>query len=833
MKSKFLLVTALSCSLLFACAPKTEQGESSKEAPAAENMDIHAKAAQILARMTLEEKIGQIIQADISAVSPEEVREYNLGSVLNGGNSAPGGGKVAPAEDWIALADAFWDNSTDTSDGGVGVPLLWGTDAVHGHNNLQAATMFPHNSALGATHNADLMRDIGDVTAREIRATGLDWTFAPTLAVALDDRWGRAYESYSENPELVAEYAGAIVEGLQGKPGDPDYLIGDNVMATAKHFVGDGGTQFGIDKGDTIGDVREIINIHGAGYGPAIEADVQSVMSSFSSINGEKMHGSKTMLTDILRGEMGFEGFVVGDWNGHGEVPGCTNTDCPQALSAGIDMYMAPDSWKGLYDSLLAHAKAGDLDMDRLDEAVTRILVAKYRSGLFDAGRPSSRPTSDPSILGAPEHRAIARQAVQESLVLLKNEGGVLPINPNQNILITGSGADSMQQQTGGWTLNWQGTGNANDEFLSGETILSGIQAGMSGGEGSVTFSEDGSFEETPDVAVIVYGEQPYAEYRGDRSDVVFEFAGGKNHQLIQSFKDQGIPVVSVFLTGRPMWVNPLLNASDAFVVAWLPGTEGGGVGDVLVAGNDGAPRHDFNGRLSFSWPSDGTGNPINSADDPGVLFPYGHGLSYGETGNLGTLSEDPGIPDIAASFDGKIISRGDASNAFTLVLGDSSNLNTPVQDLTGSSLGGGISTRGTDYQAQEDSRVYSWSGNGRARFAIKSLRPVDLTVFGDPAKTSLSLTWRIDTPPSESLLLGMGCGDGCLGQVDIENLTKSLPEDEWTTTDISLSCLVDAGLDPTNIDTALMLTGPSKAEITVHAAELKLSDQPSGQCPG
>ena len=422
---------------------------------------------------------------------------------------------------------------------------------------------------------------------------------------------------------------------------------------------------------------------------------------------------------------------------------------------------------------------------------------------------------------------------MRESLVLLKNEGGILPINPDQNILITGSGADSMQQQTGGWTLNWQGTGNANDEFLTGETILSGIQAGMSGGGGSVTLSADGSFENRPDVAVVVYGEQPYAEYRGDRSDLVFEFADGENHQLIQSFKDQDIPVVSVFLTGRPMWVNPLLNASDAFVVAWLPGTEGGGVGDVLVAGADGNPRHDFKGRLSFTWPSDGTGNPIDSADDPGVLFPYGHGLTYADAGDLDLLSEDPGIPDIATSFDGKIITRGDAANAFSLVLGDSSNLNTPVQDLVGSSLGGGIATRGTDYKAQEDSRVYTWSGNGRARVAIKSLRPVDLTVFGDPDKTTLSLTWRIDTPPSDALLLGMGCGDGCLGQIDIENLTQSLPEDEWATTDIPVSCLVDAGLDPTNVDTALMLTGPSEAEITVHAAELKLSEHASGQCPG
>ena len=297
--------------------------------------------------MTLEEKVGQVIQGDISTVTPEDAKNYNLGSVLNGGNSAPGGGKTASWQQWVEAADAYWRASTDKSDGGLGIPLLWGTDAVHGHNNLQMAVIFPHNSALGATRDEDLLRRIGKVTAHEVKATALDWVFAPTLAVARDDRWGRAYESYSEDQNLVSDLGAAILQGLQGNPDEGTFLGQKRVVATAKHFVGDGGTQYGIDKGDTIGRLGDIKKIHAHPYRAAIENQVQTVMASFSSVNGEKMHGSKSLLTRVLRREMGFNGFVIGDWNGHAEIPGCTATDCPDALLAGVDMYMAPDSWKG------------------------------------------------------------------------------------------------------------------------------------------------------------------------------------------------------------------------------------------------------------------------------------------------------------------------------------------------------------------------------------------------------------------------------------------------------------------------------------------------------
>ena len=812
------LLTSSALALFVALAGCQETSRSNPET------SIDARAETILAAMTLEEKIGQIIQADIAAVTPAEVKEYNLGSVLNGGNSAPGGGKVAPPEDWIALADEFWTASTDTSDGGVGIPAIWGTDAVHGHNNLQSATIFPHNIGLGAANDVVLMKEIGRITAKEIRATGIDWTFAPTLAVARDDRWGRAYESYSENPQIVANYAKAMVEGLQGEKNDASFLVGDHVMATAKHFVGDGGTQNGIDKGDTLGSEADLIKLHGAGYPPAIEAGVQSVMASFSSINGEKMHGSKHLLTDVLRGDMGFEGFVVGDWNGHAEVPGCTATDCPQALEAGIDMYMAPDSWRGLYNSLLEQAESGEIEIDTLDRAILRILRVKIRSGLFEAGKPSSRKASNPNVLGQSDHSNIAQEAVRKSLVLLKNNDSILPLNPSQNILVTGSGADSMQQQTGGWTLNWQGDGNANDIFHTGETIYDGLKAAME--SGNTTLSVNGSYKKKPDVAVVVFGEQPYAEYRGDKSDVIFEFSDGENLKLLRKLKAAGIPVVSIFLSGRPMWMNEHINASDAFVAAWLPGTEGEGVADVLVTDTNGNFRHDFTGRLSFSWPSNGTGEPINDSSDPNVQWPLGYGLSYASKENMLALHEKPGLKSAADSFTGEIIKRGDAAKPFSFYLGDSSNLKTPASELVSHSLGGIVSTRGVDYKAQEDAREITWNGKGLGSASIQTRRPIDLAALGKVENLAVSITWRIDERPSGPFTVSMGCGEGCSGTYDLNNKINSIEEGSWTTTSIPLACFIDAGLKPTSINTTLKFDSPAKGKITLHGSKITKSDQ-------
>ncbi len=781
------------------------------------------RALQLLERMTLEEKVGQIIQADIASVTPEDVTKYNLGSVLNGGNSAPGGGKTALPEEWIALADEYWNASNDTSDGGVGIPLLWGTDAVHGHNNLQSATIFPHNIGLGAANDAEMIGRIAQVTAREIRATGLDWTFAPTLAVARDDRWGRTYESYSENPEIVASYSAAMVIGLQGDPKEDGFLLGNSVIATAKHFIGDGGTQLGIDKGDAQGELTELLALHGAGYGPAIDADVQVVMASFSSINGRKMHGYRELLDDHLRDEMGFDGFVIGDWNGHAEIPGCTATDCVAALDAGLDMYMAPDSWRGLYDALLASAQSGELDLKRLDEAVLRILKVKIRAGLLDAVKPSERATSAPEVLGSDKHRAIAREAVRKSLVLLKNNGSVLPLQPGQNIVVAGSGADSIQQQTGGWTLNWQGTGNANDEFLAAQSIFAGLNEAVEAIGGSATLVTGAGPSVQADVAVVVFGEEPYAEYRGDRSDLVYETTDGADLALLQSYKARGIPVVAVFLSGRPLWINPHINASDAFVAAWLPGTEGGGVADVLVGDAQGNARHHFTGKLSFTWPAKGDGRPINGTEAQDVLFALGYGLEYGVDAPVDELSEDPGI-DLTSTFDGTVFARGDAVSGFGVFLGDSSNANIPMTTLSGQSLSGSISAKGVDYLAQEDARQITWDGNGQGRYSLRANRTLDISSSSLSGPLDLVIEWSVGNAPSGSLDLIAGCGEGCAGTLNISRFAQQAADSGWITTRVPLACFEQAGLDKTRIKTPFALRSSSATQISIHSIGFETS---------
>src|SRR5690606_25624631 len=542
--------------------------------PAPLDSEVEAFVADLLARMTLEEKVGQVIQAELRSVTPEDVRRYHLGSVLNGGGSTPNNDKHATLEDWVEFADAFYDASMDTSDGKLAIPILWGSDAVHGHSNVYGATIFPHNIGLGAANDPELLREIGAATAIEMLTTGLDWTFAPTLAVVRDDRWGRTYEGYSEDPRIVAAYAKAIIEGLQGVPGTPGHLGDDKIMATAKHYLGDGGTDGGRDQGDNIDPEEHLVRIHNAGYPPAIEAGVRSVMASFSSWQGEKVHGSEYLLTTALKERMGFNGFVVGDWNAHGQVESCSNENCAPAFNAGMDMFMVPEDFRALYDNLLAQVQEGTVSEARLDDAVTRILRVKKEAGLFEAGRPSGRPhAAKQDELGSAAHRALARRAVRQARVLLKNNGSVLPLAPASRVLVAGDGADNIGKQTGGWTLTWQGTGNTNEDFPGATSVYAGIREAVEAAGGTAELDVEGDYEERPDVAIVVFGEDPYAEFQGDAPHLQYESDIGPDLELLRSFKADGIPVVSVFLSGRPMWINPHLNASDAFVAAWLPGS--------------------------------------------------------------------------------------------------------------------------------------------------------------------------------------------------------------------------------------------------------------------
>jgi beta-glucosidase len=601
-----------------------------------------ARAADLLSKMTVQEKVGQIIQADIGSVTPAEVRAYHLGSILDGGSSGPYGNDRAPVADWLKAADEFYHAAMDVPAGHVAIPLLWGTDSVHGNSNLIGATIFPHNIGLGAANDPALMRQIGEITAIETRVAGQDWTFAPTIAVARDDRWGRTYESYSEDPAIVRAYAAAMIQGIQGVPGAPDFLRGPHMLATAKHFIGDGGTFGGKDQGDTQISEQELRDIHSPGYQAAIEAGAQTIMISFSSWNGEKMSANRALIEDVLRGRFGFNGFTVSDWNAHTQVPGCTASSCPPAFLAGIDMFMAPDTWKGLYTNTLMQVQSGTIPMARLDEAVTRILRVKLRAGLFEEGPPSQRPYGGKwDELGSPEHRMVARQAVRESLVLLKNERGLLPLKPSMNVLIAGDGADDMSKQTGGWTISWQGDGNVRADFPNAQTVYDGIAQQVRAAGGRATLSADGSFTDKPDVAIVVFGENPYAEGQGDRPDVAFDSDDGRNLEIMRRLKTQGIPVVAIFLSGRPLYLTPAINAADAFVAAWLPGSEGGGIADMLFRKADGSIQYDFRGRLSFSWPRAPDQTPLNVGDAGyNPLFPYGFGLDYAHPRDIGALPE-------------------------------------------------------------------------------------------------------------------------------------------------------------------------------------------------
>ena len=598
---------------------------------------MEQRISELMMNMTLEEKVGQIIQADIASVTPDEVRKFNLGSILNGGGSAPDGDLRNTPASWLALADEYWEASTDTSDGGLGIPLIWGTDAVHGHSNVVGATLFPHNIGLGAANDPDLMYEIGRITALEMMTTGLDWTFAPTIAVVRNDRWGRTYEGFSEDPAIVVAYAPRIIEGIQGKYGTDEFLDQDHIIATAKHFVGDGGTLDGIDTGDNITSETELRDMHAAAYWPAIAAGAQSVMVSLNSYHGERMHGLKPMLTDVLVGRIGFDGFVVGDWNGHGRVKGCTVTSCARSFNAGLDVFMAPEQWRDLYTNTLEQVKSGEIPLQRLDQAVGRILRVKMRAGVFDAPKPSARKNAGNwNLLGAPEHRAVAREAVRKSLVLLKNEAGILPLAATSRVLVAGDGANDIGKQSGGWTLSWQGTENTNEHFPGATSIYDGLRDAVATAGGEAILSEDGSWRTKPDVAVVVFGEDPYAEFFGDRDNVDFDSDAGL--RLLKKFAEEGIPTVSVFLSGRAMWVNPELALSNAFVAAWLPGTEGGGIADVLVGDADATPRFDFTGRLSYSWPATPDQVEVNVGDEVyQPLFPYGFGLSYGD----GIINDD------------------------------------------------------------------------------------------------------------------------------------------------------------------------------------------------
>jgi len=726
--------------------------------PIARDPATEARIAALVARMSIEEKVGQVIQADIGSVTPDEVRQYHLGSVLNGGNSGPGGDDLAPAAKWLELADAFWTASTDKRGGGVGIPLIWGTDAVHGHSNIVGATLFPHNVGLGAAHDPALIERIGAATAKEIRVTGQEWTFAPTVAVPQDARWGRAYEGYSSDPTLVASYTGAMVRGLQGPPGAGPLLKGPYVLASTKHFLADGGTAEGRDQGDARISEAALRDIHGRPYGPAIDSAVATVMTSFSSWNGLKIAANRGLVSDLLKQRMRFDGLVVTDWNAHGQLPGCTNASCPVAINAGVDMYMAPDSWKPLYGSLVAQVKNGTVPMARLDDAVTRILRVKMRLGLFEAGKPSSRPLAGQwDLLGSSAHRALAREAVGKSLVLLKNQG-VLPIKPGASVLVAGDAADDIARAAGGWTLTWQGTGLTKTNFPGATSIWAGLRTAVTDAGGSATLSPDGRFAKKPDVAIVVFGETPYAEFQGDLKTLQLRPELRAPVETMRRLKAAGVPVVAVMLTGRPLFAGPELNLADAFVVGWLPGSEGAGVADRLVA-RRGVAAPGFTGRLSMPWPATARGQGP-------VLYPLGYGLTGREAAaRWAPVPEDPGVADEDA---GNIfMADGTPAAGWSLRVEGAGGESTRITSVPATGAGGRVRVTAVDARVQEGARQFTLAGGGPQLVALAAQGPLDLSrqANGD---VMLVATVRFDTAPAADAALVARCAKDCGGAVPL-----------------------------------------------------------------
>lgn len=567
---------------------------------------VEDRVADLLARMDLADKVGQMTQAERSVVAPADVAAYRLGSVLSGGGSVP---EPNTAEGWADMYDAYQEAATATP---LGIPIIYGVDAVHGHNNLAGATSFPHNIGLGAARDPDLVERIGRATAIEVAATGPTWTFAPCACVTRDDRWGRTYESFSESTEIVTEMM-SVITGYQG-----DVLGAEraSILATAKHYVGDGGTLGGVDQGDAEISEQELRAIHLPPFEAAVERGVGAVMASFSSWNGEKLHAHEYLLTDVLKGELGFEGFVVSDWAGVDKIDGregFTVAEIAAAINAGIDMVMVPHDYAEFIELLTEAVESGQVPMDRIDDAVTRILTKKFELGLFE------QPFADRELaaqIGDPAHRGLAREAVAKSLVVLSNDG-VLPLTPDLRILVTGSNADDVGAQSGGWTLTWQGV---TGPIPGGTSILAGIDEEIGEG-GAAVHSPDASIAgDGFDVAIAIVGEKAYAEYDGDvRTAPALPPADVDVLELLHA---AGIPTVVVVVSGRPLLLGGVEQWASAVVAAWLPGTEGDGVGDVLFG------NVEPSGRLPMTWPAEGSTQPINDGDGQTALWPLGHGLT-------------------------------------------------------------------------------------------------------------------------------------------------------------------------------------------------------------
>jgi beta-glucosidase len=603
-----LALAALGATVALTACSNMKNTASSPALP--DNYD--RQVTTLLAQMTLDEKIGQMVQADLSCVSNRaDILTYGLGSMLSGGDSKPTTNNPAA---WLANCNELQSWALKTR---LKIPLLYGIDAVHGHNDVIGTTIFPHHIGMGAARNPQLVEQAEHVTAQEVAGTGIRWAFGPCIAVVQDERWGRTYESYGQDPKLVSELGAAAVKGFQGAElsSNPD-----SVLACAKHFIGDGGTLNGKDQGDTVCDKATLRKLFLPPYRAVVKAGVGSIMVSYSSWNGAKMHGNKYLLTDVLKGELGFKGFLVSDWAAIDQLSPDYKTDVETSINAGLDMIMIPNgldktnNYAEFIRDLKELVNEGKVPQSRIDDAVSRILRVKFQMGLFE------NPYTDPALtaqIGSAEHRQVARECVQQSLVLLKNSHHALPLKKNlQHLVVVGKGADDLGMQCGGWTISWQGSG----QLTRGTTILQAIRQTVSP-DTQVTFSPDGSNIANADAVVVVIGEMPYAEFKGDCTNNNLNISPA-DAALVAAAKASGAPVTTLLLSGRPLILGSALDASNAFIAAWLPGTEGQGVADVFFG--DVKPT----GKLPREWPRNNEQLAANKMTGK-PLFKYGYGLTY------------------------------------------------------------------------------------------------------------------------------------------------------------------------------------------------------------
>lgn len=843
--------------------------------------DLEREISAILGQMTLEEKIGQMIQAEVQQLTPDDVRIHKIGSALNGAGIWPKRNRYSTALEWVQMIEPYWLASQEGFRGRpFSIPFAWATDAVHGHNNLFGATIFPHNIGLGATHDESLIRRIGRVTAREIAASGIDWTFAPTVTIPCDARWGRFYEGYSEDPELVMRFAPQMVFGLEGD--EQDARDAHSVIATIKHWLGDGGTKWGIDRGVNAFPEEELRDVHAAGFFSTLNAGAQVVMLSFSSWESDrnydfdpgsraayngKLHGSRYLITDVLKEQMQFDGIVITDWDGHCEVSKCTLQDARYCFNAGADVLMveARQDWLAVIHSTLEDVRTGRISMSRIDDAVRRILRVKHRARLSLKEQPTRRELVRKSqhIIGCEEHRSVAREAVRKSLVLLKNRGQLLPLSPEARVVLAGSGAHDITRHNGGWSLDWQGRNVSLRDFPGAMTLAMAVRQIV--GDERVTEWEEVKSSGGPahaDAAIVVIGEESYAEMHGDIQPWrTLEYASLKpayreDLETIRAIKASGIPMVIIFLGGRPLYISEEIKLADAFVVAWLPGPEGGGITDVLFAREDGSIRFDFQGKLPVSWPatrrsfsiahpgvSDGLAGGeavLARREEHQALFPCGYGLNYTSASHISDeldhIALDPEMaeqhpeppsenfellgPNVTTAFDLKIAGNG-------CWVGVDVSRTEPLDMMLGR-------VEPIDYLGHKDALSLAFNGfQGRIASLYIQLPQLETRHLCNfvAAGGVLAFSVRMAAKPAGTVLLACHNCFPSQGALDVTHLFSGAPLNRWVELRVPLAELAETGSEFCHINVPFMLY--TAAELRCDIGNIRWELQPKAVVPG